>query len=109
MYPHGELTRLLDRKAELRRRIAVSRLACMIDAAEVTRPLAWLDQVAATWRGMRPLVRLAAVPLGLWLLRSFRRRFRVVSTVLRWGPLVLGALRGVTRFAGGPVESRPAA
>jgi hypothetical protein len=96
MYPAGELTLLLARKTALRGRIAVRRLTCAADAAEVARPLVMLDQAIATWRQLQPVTRLAAVPIGFWLTRSFGRRFRLRASLLRWGLLIGNAIRGFT-------------
>ena len=96
MFPHGELTAVLARKAGLRRRIARSRLECLVNAAEVTRPIAWLDHAIETWRQMQPLLRLAVVPLGFCLMRLFGPRVRVLPQLLRWGPLVRSAFRVFT-------------
>lgn len=108
MYPHGELAELQRRKAALRRRIAASRVACTVHAAGVMRPLRWIDQAVAWWRQLQPLVRLTAVPLGFLAVRSFGRRFRLMGALLRWGPLALNVLRGLTRSAPGTTASRGA-
>ena len=97
MYPHQELIRLGAHKAALRRRITLRRDACVSAAARATRPVAWLDGVLGVWRRLPPLARYAVIPLGLWLRRSAapRPRLRLLGVVLRWAPLVLGAVRGL--------------
>ncbi len=99
MYPRGELNRLLARKAALRQCIAIRRLECRINALVATQPLRWLDRTMLLYRRLQPLLQLAAVPLGLWLMRSLRSRVRGLGPLLRWGPPVLNALRSFTRQA----------
>jgi len=96
MYPHRELSRLAAHKAALRRRIASRRAACGGIATRVLRPVAWLDGLLAFGRGVAPFAGLAAIPLGFLLKRSPAPRPRLLGTLLRWGPWVLGAVRGLT-------------
>jgi hypothetical protein len=96
MYPDRELTRLAAYKAALRRDIALRRVRCVKAAARVAQPLEWLDRMLAFWRRLSPLVKFAALPLGLLLKRSLAPRLRVLGALLRWGPPVLGAVRSLT-------------
>ena len=96
MYPDRELTRLAAYKAALRRDIALRRAQCAKAAAQVAQPLEWLDRMLAFWRRLSPLVKFAALPLGLLLKRSLAPRLRVLGALLRWGPPVLGAVRSLT-------------
>jgi hypothetical protein len=96
MYPQEELRLLADRKAELRQRIHDRRLECAEAFIRVGRPLELLDRVLAKWRKLSPMLKLAAVPLALLMKRWIAPRTRVLGTVLRWGPLVYGAVRGLT-------------
>ncbi len=93
MYPDRQLTLLAARKDELRRSIALGRAECAAAAVQVVRPLELLDRMLALWRRFSPLVKITAVPLGWLLKRSPAPRTRVLGTLLRWGPLVLGAVR----------------
>ena len=93
MYPDRELTRLAAYKAALRRDIALRRTQCVEAAARVARPLEWLDRMLAYWRRLSPFVKFAALPLGFLLKRSLAPRPRVLGTLLRWGPPVLGIVR----------------
>ena len=93
MYPDRELTRLAAYKAALRRDIALRRAQCAEAAARVAQPLEWLDRMLAFWRRLSPLVKFVALPLGFLLKRSLAPRTRVLGTLLRWGPPVLGAVR----------------
>jgi len=96
MYPDRELTRLAAYKAALRRGIALRRAQCAVAAARVAQPLEWLDRMLAFWRRLSPLVKFAALPLGFLLKRSLAPRTRVLGTLLRWGPPVLGAVWNLT-------------
>ena len=96
MYTQRELTAIAAGKATLRRRIFQQRIQCARAAARVVQPLAWLDRAVTHWRRLSPLVKFAAVPLGLLLKRSPAPRLRGLGRMLRWGPFVLGALRGLT-------------
>ena len=96
MYPDRELTRLAAYKAALRRDIALRRAQCAEAAARVAQPLEWLDRMLAFWRRLSPLVKFAALPLGFLLKRSLAPRTRVLGTLLRWGPPVLGVVWSLT-------------
>ena len=96
MYPQRELAQLAAHKAALRRNIALHRAECVAAAARVARPLAWLDRVVALWRRLSPLAAISLVPLGLLLKRTFGPRLRILASLVKWGPLVFGAVRGVS-------------
>ncbi len=97
MYPQLELTRLAEHKIALRRRIAGHRARCATVLAEAAQPLAWLDRVVQFWRRLSPFAPFVAIPLGFVLKRS--KAPRLLTTALRWGPLLFGAIRG---FVSGP-------
>jgi hypothetical protein len=101
MYPDRELSRLAAAKAVIRMDIAVRRVECAQAAAEVARPLEWLDRALAFWRRVSPLAKLAVVPLGLLLRRWVLRRHKLLGALLRWGPLAAGAVRGLNLATGG--------
>jgi len=94
MYSDRELNRLAGVKAELRHDIARHRRQCVTAAARVAQPLAWLDKLLVLWRQVAPFAPLAAVPLGFLLKRSSAPRPRLLGLLLRWGPVVFGAVRG---------------
>jgi hypothetical protein len=96
MYPQGELTRLAAYKAALRRDVARRRAQCAGAAARVAQPLAWLDRMLAFWRRLPRLVQFAAVPLGLLFARAVFSRRKILGSLVRWGPLVFGAVRGLS-------------
>ena len=95
MYPNWELRRLAAHKAAVRRRIAVSRARCIEGAAGAAQPLEWLDRMLALWRKLPPIARFAAVPLGLLATRTIFPRLKFIGSVMRWGPLAFGAVRGI--------------
>jgi hypothetical protein len=94
MYPQEELKLLSLKKAALRQRIHVQRAECAAAFTRISRPLQWLDRVIAQWRKLSPMLKLGAVPLVLLLKRWIAPRTRILGSVLRWGPLVYGAVRG---------------
>ena len=105
MHSTAELIRLAAHKATLRRKIALRRVECATAAAKVLQPLDWLDRASALWKKLSPFAQLAALPLGLLMRRVASPRFKVLSAVAQWAPIVIGALR--SSRLGQAVESRP--
>jgi len=95
MYPQPELNRLAFHKVALRRRIALRRVACAEAAARVARPLEWLDRALAFWKKLAPFAPLAALPLGIFATRTFFSGHKILGALVRWGPLVFTAVRGI--------------
>jgi hypothetical protein len=95
MYPQRELIRLGVHKAALRRRIGRRRADCVSSATRIFRPVAWLDRLLVLWRRVSPFAGLAAIPFGLLLKRSTAPRPRLFGALLRWTPVVWGALRSL--------------
>jgi len=93
MYPHGELAGLEVYKAALRQRIAARRVECAVAAAGAVRPLIWLDRAVVLWRKIRPLARLATIPLALLLKRTLLPRAGILTSLLRWTPAIFSAGR----------------
>lgn len=102
MYPAGELTKLAARKDLLRRRIALRRVATIVVAQRIVRPLRLVDRIVGEWRRLSPLVKLAGIPLGALLGRSLHRRRRLIGKLIRWGPVLASVWRG---FAAARKES----
>jgi hypothetical protein len=96
MYPQEELRILAARKAHLRHRIHGRRVECAAAIASLARPIEWLDRALAQWRKLSPVLKLAAVPLVLLLKRWMAPKTKILGTILRWGPLAYGAVRGLT-------------
>ena len=94
MYSNRELNRLAAVKAVLRQDIARHRRQCVTAAARVVQPLAWVDRMLVFWRRLSPFAALAAVPLGFLLKRSSAPQPRMMGLLLRWAPVVFGAVRG---------------
>ena len=95
MYPSGELSNLARRKAVLQARISLDRLRCVALAAEVARPINWLDRALNQLRKISPIVKLAAVPLGLLLSRAVLpgKKRNLMGGAVRLLPLLASALK----------------
>lgn len=100
MYSRDELIRLDRHKSALRHRIAGRRVQFAEGFAGVARPLVWLDRVQALWRRISPLAKLAALPVALVTKRVLFPRAKLLGTLLRWGPVVLGAAHSFSRPRG---------
>jgi hypothetical protein len=92
MYPQRQLIVLAERKARLRHLISRRRHECADAVAHIARPLAWLDSALTVWRRLVPF---AAVPLGILAGRTLFPRRRLLGALVRWGPAVFGAVRGL--------------
>jgi hypothetical protein len=104
VYPAEELNRLAVNKASLQREIAKRRIRIAEDIAQVAKPLEWLDRAVALWRKFSPFIQISALPVAYLAKRFLFPRFRILSSLARWGPLAFGALRtmgGMTRTTGG--------
>lgn len=96
MYPQRELALVAARKNLLRKKIAQRRSQVADDFRRIAKPLAWLDRVVAWWRTIPTIAKLAAVPLGLVLMkRTFFRRQKMLAPLLRWLPVVYDAVQGM--------------
>jgi hypothetical protein len=95
MYPTGELNTLALRKAAVRARILRDRLRCVAFAAEVARPINWLDRALIQWRKISPVAKLAALPLGLLLRRAVLpgKKLNLMGRAVGLLPVVVGALK----------------
>jgi hypothetical protein len=89
MSPSQELIRLADRKALLRRDIAVQRARCIEAARIVFRPVTWLDRAREFWRQISPWSGLALLPLGLLFRRRPGRKRGWFRMILRWAPVAI--------------------
>jgi hypothetical protein len=95
MYAQRELIRLSVHKAALRRRIALRR----VELTRAVVPLAWFDRAVALWRRLSPLAVIAAVPIAFLITRKRSPRFKMVGSILKWAPLVFGAVREISGAA----------
>jgi hypothetical protein len=96
MYPERELSLLATRKAVLRGKIAHRRIQTSADLAQLTKPLEIMDKAAELWRKIPSLAKLAVVPVALVVLKkTLFRRTKLLSSLLRWGPLAYNAVKGM--------------
>jgi len=95
MYPQRELTRLAAYKTALQWDIALRRTQCAEVAARVAQPLAWLDRKLAFWRRLSSFAPVATVLLGWVVTRTIFPRRKILGSLLRWAPLVLGLARSI--------------
>jgi hypothetical protein len=110
MYPREDLIAFARQKEGLQRSIALNRERCADAAASAARPIEFVDGVRAYWRQLSPVVKIAAVPLGVVVTRAIFPRYRILRTLLRWAPLALAAARAVSAAkAGGIARSSLAA
>jgi hypothetical protein len=108
MYPQRELTRLAAYKTALQWDIALRRTQCATAAARVVQPLAWLDRMLACWRRLSTFGPLAVVLLGWTVTRTVFPRRKILRSLLRWAPLVLGLVHSIgsaVKIRGGPAPS----
>jgi hypothetical protein len=102
MYPQPQLNHLAAQKAALRWNIAVRRTQCAEAAARVVKPVQWLDRMLALWRRLPPLPLFAAMPLGFLVTRAIFPRQKILGAIVRWSPLVFGAVRGIRSLVNPP-------
>ncbi len=96
MYSNRELRRLRAHKLVLHGRIARRRAVCVESAARLLQPVAWLDRAVVLVRRAAPYLPLAVLPF-LWLLKPAGKvRLGALGVLLRWGPPIFQALRGLT-------------
>src|SRR4051812_38774818 len=95
MYPSAELNNLARRKAVLLARISLDRLRCVALAAEVARPINWLDRALIQWRKISPIAKLAALPLGLFVSRAVLpgKKVNLMGRAIRLLPTLVSALK----------------
>jgi hypothetical protein len=108
MYPQRELTRLAAYKTALQWAIALRRTQCAEAAARVAQPLAWLDRMLAFWRRLSSFAPVATVLLGWVVMRTIFPRRKILGSLLRWAPLVLGLARDLgsaVKIRGGAVQT----
>lgn len=96
MYPDRELIRLALHRKILCRRIARRRTECAAAAVQLARPFAWLDRALAFWRRLPALARFALPSLGAVATRTLFPRQRLLNLLVRWGPWVVRAVRGLS-------------
>jgi hypothetical protein len=105
MYPQPQLNRLAAHKIALRRGIAARRAQCAEATARIARPFGRLDRMLALMRRISPLIKFAAVPLGFLAVRTVYPRRKILGSLVRWSPLVFGAMRGISSMVNPPRRS----
>ena len=108
MYPQRELTRLAAYKTALQWDIALRRTQCVEAATRLAQPVAWLDRMLAFWRRLSSFAPLTGMLLGWVATRVVFPRRKILGSLLRWTPLVLGLVRGlgaVVKIRNGAVQT----
>ena len=95
MYPQQELNDLARAREHLQARIAQRRAHCVAAVGVLAAPIDLVDRALVLWRKFSPLLKIAAVPLLVFLRRRYDRQDGVMGAVLRWAPTVLESLRRV--------------
>ena len=96
MYPQPELSRGVARKAAVRRRIALRRAQCVVAATQAVQSLVLLERMVTLWRQLAPFAGIAALVLSFRRKRAASPRHGLIRRMLRWAPMLLGALRLVS-------------
>jgi hypothetical protein len=106
MHWDEELERLALHKTALQRRIARQRMQCAIAASRMARPVELLDRIVAVWRGLPPMVKFGAMPLGVLATRLALPRRGILRSLVRWGPLVFSVVSALGTGANGGAAQR---
>ena len=101
MYAERELKRLSEVKSVVRRRIARRRSETVGQVDRVLVPARWVDRAWIWWKSVSPMAKLAAAPVGTWLLGTLFRRRKAVRPLARWAPLLWSAVQGFRRARSG--------
>lgn len=101
MYAERELKRLGAVKSVVRRRIARRRYELSGQVDRVLVPARWVDRAWIWWKSISPMAKLAAAPVGTWLLGRLFKRRKAVRPLARWGPLLWTAVQGFMRARSG--------
>ena len=101
MYAERELKRLGDVKSVVRRRIARRRYELTSQVDRVLVPARWVDRAWIWWRSVSPMAKLAAAPVGTWLLGKLFQRRKTVRPLTRWAPILWSAVQGFMRVRSG--------
>jgi hypothetical protein len=108
MYPREDLIGFARQKAALRQSIALNRERCAKASARAAQPIEFVDNVRTFWRQLSPVVKVAALPLGVAVTRALFPRYRFLRRILRWAPLAFAAARAVSAAGAGGGAGRPA-
>jgi hypothetical protein len=97
MYAERELKRLGDVKVIVRRRIARRRSETIEQVDRVIVPVRWADRAWSWWKSVSPMAKLAAAPVGTWLIGTLFKRRKAAGSLVRWGPTIWSAVQGFLR------------
>ncbi len=87
MYPKIDLEILANRRKAMRIRIRDRRALLVIDAANISRPIVWAEDMWAKWKAISPFAKLAAIPLGFFVKRKvFPKSGGWISGLIRFAP-----------------------
>ncbi len=97
MYPQSALDLLSRRKLDLLSQINARRDECAEQVEQVLQPVLWVERAYAKWRAISPILKMAIVPLGLFILRRKAppKTQGVVSGLFRWAPVALNLFRSM--------------
>lgn len=89
MYPRQQLNVLALRKAVVQSRIAARRQDCALHAAEVMRPVRWVDEACHVGRTVLARAGELALPVGMLLAQRFAKPGGKLEKVIAYAPLVM--------------------
>lgn len=92
MYPHGDLSEVELRRAQLCNRIRLRRRLAELQMTRLTEPVRRLDHARETWRRIAPMATVAAVPVALLAGRRVRA-LRWIGPLLRFAPVALSLVK----------------
>lgn len=95
MYPQADLALLDQRKQALLLSIRTNRVECAARLSEVMKPVQVAEGLYARWKAISPLVKVAAVPVGVMLKRKLfpEGGGGLLSGVMRWAPMAFDIFR----------------
>src|SRR5690348_8377821 len=108
MYPARELTELARKKSVLREAIARRRIECMASAAEVAKPVEWIDRAQLLWRRAAPWLAPIFAPSGPSPAGRIFPALKVFSTLVRWTPSLFHAVKTFWRTCSSLSAKEPA-
>ncbi len=92
MYPHGDLSDVELRRAQLCNRIRLRRRLAELQMTRLAEPVRRFDHARETWRRIAPMAAVAAVPVALFAGRRMRA-LRWIEPLLRLAPVALSLMK----------------
>lgn len=95
MYPQANLEALAQRKQALLSSIRTSRAECAAHLSVIAKPIVWAEGLYARWKAVSPIVKVAAVPVGVMLKRKLfpKGGGGFAAGLLRWAPVAADLFR----------------